>query len=120
VSEPRERAWDDIHDLLPDRWRVGPPTYEPGWRRWSVTARSPKYSGRLRPPATVSGAGEDEIAALTQLANRLREVRDAERRMALEEKSRSAYLQDAEEHSRATLGRPLMQDELERVLARYR
>jgi hypothetical protein len=43
-----------------------------------------------------------------------------ERRIALEEKARAAYLQGAEEHSRATLRRPLTQDELERVLARFR
>jgi len=46
---PRERAWGDIHELLPAGWRVGPPTYEQGRDRWSVTARSTKYSGRLRP-----------------------------------------------------------------------
>jgi hypothetical protein len=40
--------------------------------------------------------------------------------MALEEKARASYLHGAEEHSRATLGRPLTQDELERVLKRYR
>jgi hypothetical protein len=40
--------------------------------------------------------------------------------MALEEKTRAAHLHGAEEHSRATLGRPLTQDELQRVLDRYR
>jgi hypothetical protein len=40
--------------------------------------------------------------------------------MALEDKARAAYLHGAEEHSRVTLGRPLTQDELERVLERYR
>jgi hypothetical protein len=39
--------------------------------------------------------------------------------MALEEKARAAYLHGAEERSRATLGRPLTQEELERVLRRY-
>ena len=71
----RERAWNDIHDLLPERWQVGPATFDPGRHRWSVTARSPKYSGRLRPPATASGDGEDEVAALTDLALKLRELR---------------------------------------------
>ena len=66
------------------------------------------------------GDGEDEVAALTDLALRLRELRDAERRMALEEKARAAYLHGAEEHSRRTLGRPLTQDELDRVLAGFR
>jgi hypothetical protein len=60
------------------------------------------------------------VAALTDLAIQFRELRDAERRMALDEKSRAAYLQGAEEHSRATLGRPLTQDELERIVARHR
>jgi hypothetical protein len=67
--------------------------------------RSPKYSGRLRPPAAIEGHGEDEIAALTDLANQLRDLRDVERRMVLEETGRAAYVQGAEEHSRATLGR---------------
>jgi hypothetical protein len=39
--------------------------------------------------------------------------------MAREELTRVAYLEGAEEHSRATLGRPLTPDELERVLRRY-
>lgn len=116
----RERAWDDIHELLPDGWRVGPATHEPGRRlAWSVSARSPKYSGRLRPPATINGQGDDEVAALTDLAIKLRELRDLEWRMALEEKSRAVFLRGAEERSQATLGRPLTQDELERVLKRY-
>jgi len=38
--------------------------------------------------------------------------------MALEERSRAAYLHGAEEQSRATLGRSLTKDELERVLER--
>ena len=40
--------------------------------------------------------------------------------MAVEEKARAAYVHGAEEHSRATLGRTLTQDEPERVLARFR
>jgi hypothetical protein len=40
--------------------------------------------------------------------------------MALEERGRAAYVQGAEEHSWATLGRTLTQEELDRVLARYR
>jgi hypothetical protein len=49
---------------------------------------SPKYSGRLRPPAAIEAHGEDELAALTDLAIELRELRGIERRMALEEKAR--------------------------------
>jgi hypothetical protein len=83
-------------------------------------AISPKYSGRLRPPTVIRGRDEDELAALTDLVIQLRELRGAERRMQLEEKARAAYVQGAEEYTRATLGRPLTQDELERMLARYR
>jgi hypothetical protein len=97
-----------------------PPIFDPARHRWSITARSPKYSGRLRPPATITADGEDEVAALTYLALKLRDLRDVERRMELEERARAAYLHGAEEHSRATLGRPLTQEELERVLARFR
>jgi hypothetical protein len=51
--------------------------------------------------------------------NELREMRAVEQRMAIEARARTAFLQGAEEQSRTTLGRPLTQDELERVLARY-
>jgi hypothetical protein len=94
--------------------------FDAATHRWSVTCRSPKYSGRLRPPAVVCGDGQDEVAALTDLAIKRRELRDAERRRAFDEKLRAAYLQGAEEHSRALLGRPLTQDELDGVLRRYR
>ena len=65
------------------------------------------------------GGREDEVAALTDLALQLRDLRDAERRMKLETKTRAAYHHGAEEFSRATLGRPLTQDEPEAVLRRY-
>jgi hypothetical protein len=121
VAEPRHRAWDDIHDRLPDRWRVGPTSFAPGRSvGWSVAARSPKYAGRLRPPAVVTGVGEDELGALTDLALKLRELANVERRIAMEERARAAYLHGAEMHSRATLSRPLTPGELERVLERYR
>jgi hypothetical protein len=48
-----------------------------------------------------------EIAALTDLTIKLDELRAVERRMAIEERARASYLHGAEEHSRATLGRPL-------------
>jgi hypothetical protein len=108
-----------VHGLLPDGWLVGRPSFDPGRHAWSVTAGSPKYSGRLRSPATITGRGEDELAALTDLVIELRELRAVEQRMAIEAKARTAFLQGAEEHSHTTLGRPLTQDELERVLARY-
>jgi hypothetical protein len=120
VADPRHRAWDDIHDRLPPGWRVGPTSFDPGCHRWSVTARSPKYSGRLRPPAIVVGDGEEELAALTDLAVKLIELGNVDRRMAIEERARAAYIHGAEEHRRATLGRALTPDELRRVLERYR
>jgi hypothetical protein len=61
-------------------------SFDPGQHGWDVTAISPKYSGRLRPPAAIAGRGEDEVAALTDLAIQLRELRQLEQRMALEEK----------------------------------
>lgn len=89
---PRERAWSDIHDLLPDGWPVGPPSYDPGHRRWNVTAISPMYSGRSRPPAVITGHGEDELPALTELAIGLRELRATEERMQIEEMAGAAFL----------------------------
>jgi hypothetical protein len=83
------------------------------------TARSPKYAGRLRPPATISGSGEDELAALTDLAIRLRELRAVERRMAVEREARAAYLEGAGDYAASTLGRPLTTYELARIIARY-
>ena len=53
---------------------------------------SPRYRGRGIPPAVVEGQGEDEIAALRDLSIKLDELRAIERRMALEEKARAAYL----------------------------
>ena len=85
------------------------------WRR----SRQSTAADLSRRPLS-SGHGEDELAAMTDPANRLRELRDIERRMALEEKARAVYSQGAAEHSRATLGRALTQDELKGVMARYR
>jgi len=97
---PRERAWNDIHDLLPDGWRVGPTSFVPGRHRSEVSAISPKYSERLRPPVTVTGHGRDdddgELEALTDLAIKLRELRAVLKRVALKEEVRAAYVQGAE------------------------
>jgi hypothetical protein len=94
-------------------------SFDPGRHQWSVTAVSPKYSGRLRPPAAVVGEGEDEMAALTDLVLKLRDLRDVERRMALEAKVRAAYLEGAAEDSQRRPGRPLTREELDRVLRRF-
>ena len=54
--DPRDRAWDDIHDLLPARWHFGPPTYEPGLHTWTVVVRAPNTGRRnLRPPKLIAG-----------------------------------------------------------------
>lgn len=119
AAAKREQAWNDIHDLLPDGWRASAASFDPGTHRWTVACRSPKHSGRLRAPAVLRGDGEDEVAALTHLAVQLRGLRNAERRMRLEAKTRAAYHHGAEEFSRGTLGRPLTQDELDRILERY-
>ena len=41
-GELAERAWADVHDLLPEAWAVGPLTFDPGVKGWSVTARNRK------------------------------------------------------------------------------
>jgi hypothetical protein len=70
-----EAAWFAVHEALPARWQVGPVTYDPGVVRpdglmgaFSVTARGP-HPGRGKAPVTVSGTGEDEIAALRDLSS---------------------------------------------------
>lgn len=103
---------------LPPGWHVGPPTYDPGLHRWSVTARSPQ-PGRRQPPETITETGEDELAALTYLAIRLQERRTTEATARLRTRGRLAYLEGAEEHSRRTRGRGLTGEELERVIENY-
>ena len=71
MSGMAHRAWDAIHERLPARWRTAPPTFDPANRLWSVTALGPNLGGRRgRPPATVTGEGPDELAALRDLAGR--------------------------------------------------
>jgi hypothetical protein len=97
----RERAWDDSRDCSP--------TAGPSARRRTSPGAGPVRPGR-RGRRSAAGSDhrrrsrdvEDEIAAVTDLAIKLGELRDVERRMALEEKARAAFLHGAEEHSRAT------------------
>jgi hypothetical protein len=85
------------------------PARQVGWRR-------PVGFGHRRPsPARA----RTELAALTDLVIKLRELRDVERRMTLEREARAAYLDGAEDHALRTLGRPLTADELARIVARY-
>jgi hypothetical protein len=68
----REQEWDVIHERLTACWRTAPPTFAPATRLWSATALGPKLGGRRGgPPATVTGEGPDELAALMDLAERL-------------------------------------------------
>jgi hypothetical protein len=118
TDDVRERAWDGVHDLLPSGWRVTAAVPHPVTARWTVTVVSPKYTGGRR--HRLAGMGEDEVSALSDLSSKLREVRGVEARTAVEARTRAAYLQGAEDQLTATLGRPLTQDELQRVLERYR
>jgi hypothetical protein len=60
----RERAAIDVLALLPDWWLVGPTSNDPGTGRWRYTARGP-HPGRGKYPETITGTGEDELAAMT-------------------------------------------------------
>jgi hypothetical protein len=115
----RDRAALDILNRLPEWWRVGPATYDPGTRRWRITAFS-RPGGRLRPPETLTGVGEDELHAMTELRILLDERQRSEQLEAIERRGRAAFLEGgAEAQSQAAEGRPLRADELERVTRRY-
>jgi hypothetical protein len=116
----RENAWDAVHEALPARWRIGPPSYSPAYRAWSVTAVGP-HPGRGKQPTTASGTGEDETAALRDLDDRLRGVpKPAGSNLdALRARLRLAYIEGAEYWSRRELGRGLTTDELKHVTSRY-
>lgn len=59
----REEAWDAVHEALPARWRVGPPSFDPGRHAWSVTARGP-HPGRGKMP---DGTHLDELRRRARL-----------------------------------------------------
>ena len=58
MTDPRHRAWDDIHDLLPAGWHVGPASSAttPSRPVWTVTAHGP-VRGRRKPPETITRRG---------------------------------------------------------------
>jgi hypothetical protein len=114
----RERAALDILNRLPEWWRVGPATYDPGTRRWSITARS-RPGGRLRPPETLTGRGEDELHAIAELRILLDERNHGEKLEAIERRGRAAFLEGAEMRSQEIEGRPISAEELQRVTKRY-
>lgn len=68
TADGRDGARNDIHAALPDEWHVARASHDPGRWRWSDLARSPRPVGRGRAPEGVVGDGEDELAALTDLA----------------------------------------------------
>ena len=70
-------------------------------------------------PETITGTGEDELAAMIDLAIRLGERRRAEKVAEIDRRGRAAFLEGAEAHSQDAEGRPLTADELERVTRRY-
>jgi hypothetical protein len=109
-----------VLEALPARWRLGPPTCDHDRRRWLVTAIGP-HTGLGKLPQTVTGEGEDEIAALVDLDNQLRGVPrpDGGRMEELRRRVRLAYLDGAESWSRAEQGRGLDPEVLGRVIERY-
>ena len=62
----RERAALDVLALLPEWWAVGPTSYDSGIGRWTYAARGP-HPGRGKYPVTITGTGEDELAAMVDL-----------------------------------------------------
>jgi hypothetical protein len=81
--------------LLPEWWAVGPTSSDPGIPRWSYTARGP-HPGRGKYPETITGTGEDELAAMTDLRIRLHERRRDEKLAAIDRRGRAALLEGAE------------------------
>ena len=114
----RERAALDVLDLLPDRWALGPTSYDPGIGRWSYTARGP-HPGRGKMPETITGTGEDELAAMIDLRIRLAERRRDEKLAEIDRRGRAAFLDGAERGLVASWVDGLTADEFERVRSRY-
>ncbi len=82
----RERAALDVLELLPDRWALGPTSYDPGIGRWSYTVRGP-HPGRGKMPETITGTGLDELAMI-DLAIHLDERRKAEKLAEIDRRGR--------------------------------
>jgi hypothetical protein len=120
AADAREAAWWAVHDALPAPWHVGPVTSDPGRHAWSVTAHGP-LPGRGKVPQIVTGTGEDEVAALRDLDDRLRGVPkpDGGRLEELNRRLRQAFVAGAEADTRRRLGQGLTAEELERALRRY-
>jgi hypothetical protein len=120
MTETQEAGLWAVHEAVPARWRVGSVTYDPDRCAWSVTAHGP-HPGRGKAPQTVTGTGEDEVATLRNLDDRLRGVPkpDGGRLDELRRRLRLAYVQGAEEWSERESGQPLSGDALACIASRY-
>ena len=114
MSGPRSTSWP----CSPNGGPSGQRSYDPGTGRWSYTARGP-HPGRGKYPETITGTGEDELAAMIDLRIRLDDRQRDDKLADIDRRGRAAFLDGAEERSGAVEGRPLTADELERVTKRY-
>jgi quinol monooxygenase YgiN len=121
VPDYRERAWNEILELLPAGWHATPPCHDPADGLWHVTAVGPKKGGRRGPPPeSIVGDGLEEESALVDLVLKLRELDKADHLEALWRRVRLAYYQGAEEQANRNLARPLTGAEVERAIKHLR
>jgi hypothetical protein len=118
--DEREEAWGRLHEAMPARWTVGRASYDPGRHGWSISAVGP-HPGRGRIPTSLSGFGDDELAAVRDLDARLRGERSGGPRRLdeLRARLRLAYFDGAEDLTRRARGRGITADELEGVIRRF-
>jgi hypothetical protein len=119
VTDPakRERAALDVLGHAPRMVGRRADSYDPGTGRWTYTARGP-HPGRGKYPETITGTGEDELAAMTISASGSTSA-DAPTSSPIDRRGRAAFLEGAEAPSKAAEGRPLTSEELNRVTKRY-
>ncbi len=89
-DQARRDAYAEIYFLLPEGWMAGIPAFDAASQRWLVTAQAPEDPGRsgLRP--SVTGEGDDGLAALEDLARRLRKLPGVQHRINDERRRQSA------------------------------
>ena len=85
----RQDAYTEIYFLLPDGWMAGIPSVDAARQGWAVTARAPETPGRsgLRP--SVTGKGDDAVAALEDLGRRLRKLPEVQKRLNQERRRKA-------------------------------
>ena len=66
------------------------------WDRALVLYRSWSHPGRGKHPETITGTGEDELAAMVDLRIRLDERRRTEKPHEIDRRGRAAFLEGAE------------------------